>query len=128
MKKITVIFLFGLYLFASTEAHQLLKVPILVSHFIQHQKEDKHITLLAFLKMHYAEKVIFDDDYAQDMQLPFKAHSEDFCLSIMPTLPTPKFEMGIVATPVVKQSIPIINDAAYSFLSTQDIFQPPKTV
>lgn len=128
MKKIAVIFLFGLYFLASTEAHQLLKVPMLVKHFMQHKKEDSKITLVAFLKMHYAQTTIFDDDYAQDMQLPFKVHSEDFCLSVMPTLPTPKFEMEIVSTPVVKQSIPLMNDVTYSFLSTQDIFQPPKAV
>lgn len=76
--------------------------------------------------MHYAETVVYDDDYAQDMQLPFKTHAENFCVIAVPLLPTPKFEMQVVLHPIVQQTMPLTNDIGYSFLSTQDIFQPPK--
>ncbi len=128
MKKCVAILLLSLYLLSTTEAHQLLKLPSLVQHYFQHKAENNNLTLLSFLNMHYAETVVYDDDYAQDMQLPFKTHAENFCVIAVPSLPAPKFEMNIVVTPVVKQTIPIINDPSYSFLSTQDIFQPPKSV
>ena len=126
MKKWVAIFFLSLYLLSTTEAHQLLKLPLLVQHYFEHKAENNRITLLSFLNMHYAETVVYDADYAQDMQLPFKTHAENFCLIAVPSLPTPKFEMDVVIMPVVKQTIPIINDPSYSFLSTQDIFQPPK--
>lgn len=126
MKKCVAIFLLSLYLLSTTEAHQLLKLPLLVQHYFQHKAENNNLTLLSFLEMHYAETVVYDDDYAQDMQLPFKTHAENFCVIAVPLLPTPKFEMQIVFHKIIEQTIPLTNDPGYSFLSTQDIFQPPK--
>lgn len=67
--------LLALYLCTATEAYQLLKLPLLAVHFIQHTREEPGMTLMAFLKMHYAEKTVYDDDWQQDMQLPFKTCS-----------------------------------------------------
>lgn len=127
MKKWVALFLLSLYLLGTTEAHQLLKIPLLVQHYFEHKAENKNITLLSFLNMHYTETVVYDDDYAQDMQLPFKTHAENFCVFAVPLLPAPKFEVQIVLHGIVKQTLPLTNDPNYSFLSTQDIFQPPKS-
>lgn len=126
MKKWVALFLLCLYLLGTTEAHQLLKIPLLVQHYFEHKSENKNITLISFLNMHYADTVVYDDDYAQDMQLPFKTHAENFCVIAVPLLPVPKFEVQVVLHGEVEQTLPIVNDPNYSFLSTQDIFQPPK--
>lgn len=126
MKKTVAIFFFCLYLLGTTEAHQLLKLPLLVEHYFKHKAENSNTSLLGFLKMHYADPIVFDEDYAQDMQLPFKSHSEELCLSAIPTLPTPKLEIDIIDFDLEPTNKPLAYNNQYSFLSTQDIFQPPK--
>lgn len=74
MKKFLAISFLTLYLFSSTELHQLLKLPFLVEHFIEHKEQNKDITLWQFLCLHYAEKNVMDADYEKDMKLPFKSH------------------------------------------------------
>ena len=63
--------LLALYLCTATEAYQLLKLPLLAVHFVQHCNEDPNMTIMAFLEMHYAEEMVYDEDWQQDMQLPF---------------------------------------------------------
>lgn len=64
---------------STTEFSQVLKMPLLVEHFIEHRHENKNITLYQFLYMHYAMGDVHDADYAKDMKLPFKTH--DNCLA-----------------------------------------------
>ncbi|RFM28511.1 hypothetical protein [Deminuibacter soli] len=56
----------------STALNQLLKLPVLVAHYIEHQHRDSHISVLDFLSMHYWGKDINDNDDDRDRQLPFK--------------------------------------------------------
>ena len=75
MKKYIAIAFLLLYLMTTTELRQLLKFPLLVEHFSEHQSENKSITLWNFLCMHYANGSEHDADYDKDMKLPFKSHS-----------------------------------------------------
>jgi hypothetical protein len=59
--------------FSATEFSQLLKLPLLVEHYIEHKEENKLITFLEFLDMHYATATTKDADYDKDMKLPFKS-------------------------------------------------------
>jgi len=72
VKKITAIFFLAVYLFSTTEANQLLKLPVIFQHFQEHKQENKNITFLDFLAMHYLHGSPKDEDYDRDMQLPFK--------------------------------------------------------
>jgi len=128
MKKAAAIFLFILYLFGSTEAYQLLKLPMLVQHYIKHEKEQPGISLLAFLKMHYSKNILIDDDWQQDMKLPFKTHDSDVCMMASVSLPSHRIIFDIVPPPVVSPTFVICETNQYSFLSLQDIFQPPKSI
>ena len=49
---IAIIFLFS-FLFSGTEMHELLKIPHLLSHYVEHAQESKEISLINFLKEHY---------------------------------------------------------------------------
>lgn len=64
------------YALSATEAYQLLKLPYFVSHFFRHCQQNPETTFIGFLTQHYAEKIVVDDDYEEDMQLPFKTHEE----------------------------------------------------
>lgn len=77
LKKATAILFLCIYLFSTTEAYQLLKLPVVFQHYQEHKKESRSITFLEFLDMHYMHGSPRDADYARDMQLPFKS-SGDF--------------------------------------------------
>lgn len=104
----------------------MLKLPLLLEHYLQHKAENKLITLANFLEMHYATTTVYDDDYAQDMQLPFKAHTEDLCFSIVSVVPNPRYSVEPQLTSFIKLTIPLINSSLKTYLSSPDIFQPPK--
>lgn len=127
MKKITAIFFLSIYLFSTTEAHQLLKIPVIFQHFKEHKKEDKGITFLKFLDMHYMHGSPVDDDYDRDMQLPFKTSLD--CISVI----SPGFVPVSLEIPLAKPvEIPEKNHILYQqgdilspYLSC--IWQPPRS-
>ncbi|MEY3209107.1 MAG: hypothetical protein RL064_1138 [Bacteroidota bacterium] len=51
---------------------QLMKLPKLYDHFVEHKSLDKNVGVVAFLTMHYMGKDIQDNDQEKDMSLPFK--------------------------------------------------------
>ena len=53
-----------------TPAGQFLKLPLLIEHFIKHQKQNG-VSIIAFLNEHYSSSHN-DDDKPEDEQLPFK--------------------------------------------------------
>lgn len=127
MKKLITIFVFAIYLFSSTEAYQLFKIPTLIQHYNEHKAEHVGITFIQFLKIHYLEPVKYDADYAQDKQLPFKDHSEDYCFWVVPSMPIQKFEIALTPIPVAKQNTYTYYQCNYSYITAHDIFQPPRT-
>lgn len=71
MKKAIAYFLCIIYLFAATEASQLLKIPLLIKHYQNHNLQEQ-VGFISFLKQHYVDAFEYDADYQQDLQLPFK--------------------------------------------------------
>lgn len=113
------------YLFGGTNACQLLKLPLLVSHFIKHKEENSHITLGSFLKMHYVDPQPLDADYAQDMQLPFKTTPDILCRNIPVILSNPP--VNIPKIPVPKHiTQPLVNENIHATLLYHNIFHPPR--
>jgi hypothetical protein len=72
MKKGVTIFLLVSMVSLQTPVGQLLKLPLLIEHFIKHQQQDG-VSLLAYLQDHYSEDH-HDADLPEDEQLPFKKH------------------------------------------------------
>ena len=79
--------------------NQLLKMPLLIEHYFDHQEENKDLTLFQFLNMHYAHPHPKDANHQKDMELPFKSHSDcsfaismNFIVSESITLETPETE------------------------------------
>jgi hypothetical protein len=56
---------------------QVHKLPLLISHFVEHQQRDEKVTFSDFMSMHYWGKDIDDNDQETDMQLPFKSFSNN---------------------------------------------------
>lgn len=85
-KGIAILFL-TIYFCTVTEAHELLKLPVVFQHFIEHKSENQQLTVFQFLKIHYGQQNVKDDDYARDMQLPFKTSGEFFSSSVTAFVP-----------------------------------------
>ena len=71
MRKFIVISILSILIVQSVSYAQLSKVPAFVSHYITH-KVIHNIDLSDFIAMHYLGHDIDDDDYEDDMKLPFK--------------------------------------------------------
>ncbi|HBK87847.1 MAG: hypothetical protein U0289_01225 [Cyclobacteriaceae bacterium] len=88
MKRRIAVILTFVYLFTATELNQLWKLPIFISHFIEHRQESPDITLFDFVALHYFSGDVRDADYARDEQLPFRDNSESIIGTISLLVPT----------------------------------------
>ncbi len=95
-----------------------------IEHFIEHRQQNEDFSLVDFIKIHYIDKQVFDEDYAQDMSLPFKTASAQFS---GPFDITHKIELGIMTTVCLdceKTSLPL--DLILSDCYAGGIWQPPR--
>lgn len=126
MRKVAASLFLFVYLFANTELHELVKLDAFVAHYAEHQRENKDITLLDFIVIHYFSGNIVDDDYSKDMQLPFKNVD---CYNFIPSIAfaLPEFlDLKIIAT-VKSESLPLYDQSMLPSTHSSDIWQPPKT-
>ncbi|SNB26037.1 conserved hypothetical protein [Flavobacterium psychrophilum] len=76
MKKIISISFLFIFLYANTEIGQLLKLPNLIHHFIEHRqhKGERSVSFIDFVKSHYNDNVKHADTDKHDehKNLPFK--------------------------------------------------------
>lgn len=125
-KAISILFL-SIYLFTTTDAYQLLKMPMIFKHFVEHRQADKNISFVKFLDMHYMHGSPKDKDYNKDMQLPFKS-SGDFMFVLSAEF-IPLNQSFSIMAPVLSISDKKIakeqNDLLPSYLAS--IWQPPKS-
>jgi hypothetical protein len=68
------IFFLCLLMISSRDFSDWLKLPKAIEHFAHHNQEE-NLSFAAFFKMHYLDDVKVDEDYEQDMELPFKSDS-----------------------------------------------------
>ncbi len=126
MKKATAILFLTIYLLSTTEAQQLLKLPVVFEHFQAHKKENKDITFVHFLAIHYLHGSPKDKDYEEDMKLPFKTCG-DCVSSIVPGFVPVMVQLStakIIEIPAMKNYVLQDQFILSSYLAS--IWQPPK--
>lgn len=126
VKHFIAISLLFVHLFTATEIYQLLKFPLLLEHFREHKDQDADLSFYSFLKIHYADKTIIDEDHDQDMKLPFK--TDDGCINTSIT--------ALVSCPLSEMQLKPFNSPTKIFFSYNEsllpssflssIWQPPK--
>ena len=124
MKRGIAIAFISLYLLASTEMHEFLRLPLLVEHFIVHNQQ-VDISLSDFIILHYFSGDIRDADYADDMKLPFKNHLE---VSLFPTICLIMPATFVKPANIISTSVEY-NNYFHSFMPSamvEHIWQPPK--
>ena len=127
LKRALPIFLLSVYLISLTELNQLVKIPLLVKHFVEHKEKDNSLSFLGFLDMHYAHGDVKDGDYDEDMKLPFKSH--DGCINSHSMAFNPN-NFGELSTKPVYSESKTYSIYKESFLKSSYlsfIWQPPKS-
>lgn len=112
---------------SATEVHQLLKLPYIFQHFSTHQQANNNITFLQFLDMHYMHGSPKDNDYKDDMRLPFK--SADNCTAALSPAFVPMVNQGFsiktMELPKLEKTAGKADFVLFAYLSS--IWQPPKS-
>jgi len=120
MKKAVTLCVLVLMVCIQTPLGQLFKLPLLVEHYIKHQKQDG-VSLVGFLEGHYASNHQ-DEDLPEDEQLPFK---NVLLYSIGYAILTPLVPVTVFAPLPTEKKI----DFAHTYSPQQHlacIFHPPK--
>lgn len=126
LKRFIAILFLTIFIFSSTEAHQLLRIPYVFTHFAEHQRQNTHLSFVAFLDLHYMHGSPKDRDYDEDMKLPFK--TADKCQAGQPTI----FLLPVLFTKVIKpleirtEVNNIYNDCFFDSGYHSGVWQPPK--
>jgi hypothetical protein len=125
MRQANAILLLFLYLSASTEVHEILRIPILFAHFQEHSSGDLHISFRDFIIIHYLGDAKPGGDYGRDQQLPFKeTHFGEFAIFIA-VLPDTSEEPGPPAHQSVSKDF--YEPALDFFVFQPPIWQPPRS-
>lgn len=74
MKKVIVIFFLFSFLSANTAFGEILKLPLLIHHYIEHTQEDNDNSILDFLAKHYGKDINHhhNNSHHDHDHLPFK--------------------------------------------------------
>lgn len=72
MKSLVPKLLLVVYLFSYTPLREIIKAPLLVTHYMYHAKAEPRTTVWHFFEMHYGDGVAHDPDFQHEHQLPFK--------------------------------------------------------
>ena len=100
---------------------------MLVEHFMEHRQENKDLSFIAFLDIHYAHGSPKDADYDKDMKLPFKSIANSNIASISFCSPIPYFkENPVFYFAGDKNQFPDYS-FTYSSAYLSAIWQPPKS-
>jgi len=113
------------FLLSHTELHQFFKIPVLFQHFHEHKKLDPAITFLGFLKLHY-DKIVIDDDYQRDQQLPFRDAECAAVMTFITDVPPQQIKVEQQEFTEVPVKLFPLENLTYSPPFSNSVFQPPR--
>lgn len=125
VKKCLSIFLLAIYLLAGTQFTELIKIPVLVGHYIEHREEGK-LSFYEFLNIHYGSSEDHHASHESDPKLPFKTYQ---CSSTFAVFPAPCFQemqkQALIAFPDIENS-GFFYSFFYSSKFHSSIWEPPR--
>ncbi|MBL0132822.1 MAG: hypothetical protein IPP79_01820 [Chitinophagaceae bacterium] len=105
---------------------QLLKLPMLVHHYLEHHEDDAGISFAEFLHKHYEEEHEHASKHNDHEKLPFKSSDLGFSQTCLVYQSPFSFEMRMEKYLPAKESI-IFSTSFYSSAIRSKIWQPPKS-
>lgn len=127
MKRLLVIFFLFTFLSANTAFGEVLKLPMLVQHYLEHTNEDKDVTIFNFLVQHYTGGINHDhrENHNHHDQLPFKAIDGHFS-SVVFIAASPSIVISHNTLVVTVVKLPAYSQQSYSNAYLNSIWQPPR--
>jgi hypothetical protein len=125
LKKATAILFLFVQLSTTTEFSQLFKLPVLWQHYQEHRENNKNVSFMSYLAMHYFNGDVKDADYDRDMQLPFKTTTHYQVASVASILPAPIVPVEPPSYNHLSEIVPS-DDTFISSQFLSAIWQPPK--
>ena len=126
LKKLISISLLFVFLSANTELHQLLKLPVLIHHYLSHHQDEHDKSFAHFLADHYSSKPEHTDkDNHEHDNLPFKTND---CADMHSNIAFNHHHHFSLCEPnIVAEKVSVIyNVLFYSSSALNSIWQPPK--
>lgn len=108
----------------STSLDQLIKIPKLYAHFIEHKALNPSVSFVSYLSMHYWGEDLNDDDDDKDMQLPFKKY--DFHTPGFLFVPASKIFAIKTQSWIVKTDFGPEKSQVYCNPALDSLFRPPR--
>lgn len=124
MKKHLSILFLSVYLLSITQLGELIKLPLMVEHYMEHKERNSNLTIFEFLCIHYQGQDVPDADYDKDMKLPFKSYTSICSVVFFPLIQEYKPIQKISST-YKKQNL-YTYSFSYSSIYHSSIWQPPR--
>jgi len=125
VKKLTAILFLLIFLFAITEMRELLNLPVLIHHYLEHHDDDAGISFVQFLHKHYSEEHEHASHDKEHEKLPFKSHDIGFSQTTLAYQPFTGFEFK-TGKPVSNKINSIYRPAFHPTSILSRIWQPPR--
>lgn len=121
MNKIIAFFLISVFMCANTSIGQLLKVPNLIEHYIEHKNELTSTSFIDFLDLHYSKNSENNNKEHQD--LPFKTFDHSTNVLIVFSIST--YQIQIIK-PLISIKKKFFYNKSFESRLIASIWLPPK--
>jgi hypothetical protein len=126
LKKLAAISFLLIFLCANTAIGQLLKLPVLIHHYLEHHDGDAGISFADFLYKHYTEEKPHPSENGEHENLPFKNYDPGLSQTSLLFQSPIGFELKAVNPISAKVNISY-SEGFYSSSILSRIWQPPKS-
>lgn len=116
----------SVFMLASTEFNQLLKIPALFRHYQEHRSEDKEMCFLKYLYLHYGTDHADNGDADKDAQLPFKSFQHTLQFIAGKVSVADVFHISLDFNSYLDRIFGIYIEVSHPRLSLSVIWQPPQ--
>ena len=124
MKKRAAYIFLAIYLLGATELNQLLKMPLLIEHFMEHKLDNGNLSLLSFMYMHNVGDDGDATDEQKDQNLPFK--SAHFQMQNTVVFSVFKYELPKIFVNINRSVWPVMQSNSLSTIALGSLFRPPR--
>lgn len=124
MKKWVTYLILVLYISTSTQLSQLYKLPVFISHFIEHSKDGNFFDEMKFFIVHHYGGHEMDEDWETDQKLPFmKIEIAHIDLSVLPKI---SFQIPFITKEIIQTKTHFYRESQLHSHYLNSIWQPPK--
>ncbi|MBS1760629.1 MAG: hypothetical protein JST23_10955 [Bacteroidetes bacterium] len=126
MKRLLAIFFLFTFLSANTAFGEVLKLPMLIHHYMEHSNIENKISFIDFLKEHYTNLAKHGDSTQHHHEkLPFKTIDSNLS-HVVSVAPKIQFSIAKILYPCDNIIIPVYQDDDCSNNYLNSIWQPPR--